>query len=155
MPGVRLIKTPRLVAVAALHMTVVLFTACGGETTGSSPSTPTAPTPATPPPVSTAPNLGAVDPALVGTWIGTLNGSFGPGTFTMNLTASGRFQNEGSGNYCAVSGTWGVSAGQFSAVGPDCTGTIDTFKAPVSAMNLSGEWTASSGRVGTFICTKQ
>jgi hypothetical protein len=61
----------------------------------------------------------------------------------------------GSSNYCVVSGDWGVAAGQFTARGSDCTGTIVTFSAPSSPTRLSGTWSATSGRSGTFAITKE
>jgi hypothetical protein len=135
----------RSIAVTALA-TVMLY-ACGQ-------STPSAPTGVTPAPV---PPIGSVDPALVGAWSGNLEGSFGPGAFTMTLTPTGSMttvNTGGSSNYCAVSGDWGVAAGQFTARGSDCTGTIVTFSAPASPTRLSGTWSATSGRSGTFAITK-
>ena len=146
---------PRVAAPITLFVLCILVGACGGGGTGN--SAPTAPTPTpTPPPAPTPTiNVGAVDPALVGTWNGTLNGSFGPGTFTMILNTNGRLESQGSGNYCGVAGNWGVSEGEFMATGPDCTGTIVTFRAPASGSVMSGQWTASSGRSGVFDCTRQ
>ena len=118
--------------------------ACGGGSPGSV----TGPTP----PVST---FGPIDPALVGNWSGTLEGSFGPGSFLMTLEASGSIRTSGSGSYCGFTGTWGVTTGQFRAGGPDCTGTVVTFTAPASSTTMSGLWSASSGRSGTFTCTKE
>lgn len=106
-------------------------------------------------PPTVSPPVGVVDLDLVGNWSGTLDGSFGPGTFTMRLSTSGAVGTEGSGSYCPVTGDWGVSEGQFTLRGSDCSGTIVTFKAPVSSTRLAGSWTASSGRSGTFECTKQ
>ena len=133
--------------VALLALTLI---SCGGKGTSS---TPTAPTP---PP--SAPSLGSVDLALAGTWNGSLDGSFGAGSFSMTLAPSGSMatlNTGGSTNYCAVSGNWGVASSQFTARGPDCTGTIVTFTAPSSATNMIGTWTASSGRAGSFAVTKQ
>jgi hypothetical protein len=135
----------RVIAVTALAITVLH--ACGRSTS----STPTAPTPAPLPPI------GSVDPALVGTWSGDLEGSFGPGSFSMTLTSTGSMgtvNTGGSSNYCAVGGDWGVAAGQFTARGSDCTGTIVTFSAPSSPTRLLGTWSATSGRTGTFALTK-
>ena len=119
--------------------------ACGD---GRSSTTPTAPSPPAPP-------LGAVDPSLVGNWSGTVDGSFGPGSFSMTLSQSGSMSASGSGNYCSSNGDWAVSAGQFRVTARDCTGTILNFTAPVSKTRLSGFWSASSGRSGTFDCTRQ
>ena len=122
-----------------------VLAACGG---GGSPAAPTAPSP---PAVSHGP----VDPALVGFWRGTVDGSFGPGTFTMTLGATGSMSAGGSGNYCSSTGGWGVSAGQLGATARDCSGTVLTFSAPASSTRLTGTWSASSGRGGTFDCTKE
>ena len=84
-----------------------------------------------------------------------MDGSFGPGTFSMTLVADGSVRTAGSGNYCGFAGRWGVTSGQFTATGGDCTGTIVTLTAPVSSTVLSGVWTASSGRSGTFACNKE
>jgi hypothetical protein len=134
-------RAARIVVIALATM----LEACGGR---SSPSTPTAPSPP-------AASRGPVDPALVGTWSGTVDGSFGSGTFTMSLDEAGSMSASGSGNYCSSSGGWGVSAGQFTVTARDCTGTILTFRAPASTTRLVGTWEASSGRGGTFDCTKQ
>jgi len=44
---------------------------------------------------------------------------------------------------------------QFTATGRDCNGIIVTFVAPVASLRLTGTWTASSGRGGTFTVAKQ
>ena len=133
----------RLDLIVVLSLLACLLAACGG-----SPGTVTSPSPA-------ASTFGPVDPALIGGWSGSLEGSFGPGTFSMLLVADGSISTSGSGNYCGFNGTWGVTAGQFRASGPDCSGTIVTFVAPASGNALSGTWSASSGRSGTFACTKE
>jgi hypothetical protein len=136
-----------LSAVVALALTLG---SCGGKGTSS---TPTAPTP--PPGTS---SLGPVDPALVGTWNGGLDGSFGVGSFSMSLASTGVMATTntgGSSNYCAMSGNWGVTSGQFTARGSDCTGTVVTFTSPSAGTAMSGTWSASSGRSGTFNVTKQ
>lgn len=135
-------RWPPPVALAALCV-LVFLPACGGAGRGvTGPSPPAA-------------NFGPVDPALVGDWNGTLDGSFGTGVFSMTLLADGSIQTSGSGNYCSFRGSWGVMAGQFTTGGPDCTGTIVTLTAPASSSAMSGTWSASSGRSGTFACTKQ
>ena len=138
--------TNRLITVALVGLTL---TSCGGKGTNATPTTPTA---------STPPAIGPVDPALVGTWNGSLDGSFGAGSFSMILSSSASIttvNTGGSSNYCAVSGDWGVAAGQFTARGRDCTSTVVTFTAPASPTTMSGTWTASSGRSGAFAVTKQ
>jgi hypothetical protein len=137
------------VALAALWLCSAWLAACGGSTQRV-----TSPTPISPTPLS--PAFGPVEPALVGNWNGIVDGSFGPGTFSMTLLADGSIRTSGSGNYCAFTGTWGVTSGQFKTGGPDCTGTIVQLTAPVlSNTSLSGTWSASSGRSGTFTCTKE
>ena len=136
----------RLVVFGTLWLPVAMLAACGGTTApGTGPSVPS--------PSPTA--LGPIDPALVGMWSGGLTGSFGLSAFAMNLNADASMWAEGTGNYCRFNGTWGVFTSQFSATGPDCTGTVITMVAPVSSTHLSGTWQASSGRSGTFDCTKQ
>jgi hypothetical protein len=133
----------RVGLIVVLSLPLVLA-ACGGGSPGSV----TGPTPP-------AQTFGPIDPVLVGNWSGTLDGSFGPGSFTMTLLADGSVRTSGSGNYCAFTGSWGVTAGQFTTGGPDCTGTVVTLTAPVSGTTLSGTWSASSGRSGTFTCAKE
>ena len=144
----------RFMSFALLMLSV---TSCGGKGTSSTPTAPTsAPitvtVPALPPP------LGAVDSALVGTWSGSLDGSFGVGFFNMTLSPDATMltmNTGGSSNYCAMFGNWGVASGQFSGRGDDCTRTVVTFVAPSSGTTMTGTWTASSGRSGTFTITKQ
>ena len=134
---------------APAALALLMLEACGGK---SAPTAPTA-TP-TPPPMQ---SIGTVDLALVGSWNGTVDGSFGFGTFTMILTATGAMNTVntgGSSNYCAITGDWGVDAGQFGARGSDCSGTIVTLRAPSSNTRMSGTWSATSGRSGTFDVTR-
>jgi len=123
---------------------------------GSNVSTP-APTsvPSTPAPPDPAPTEYSIDPALVGTCIGTLDGNFGPARFTMTLASSGTVRTDNSGSYCGFTGTWYMDDGLFDAQGRDCTGTLVLFGASVSGSTLSGAWGAENGRYGTFTCTKQ
>lgn len=115
---------------------------------------------------STAPNIIETPPVdtstLVGTWAGTLDGgtaanSYGSSGFTMTLKADSTFAGKADNpRYCDLTATtWRVSAGQFSASGRDCDGVIVTFAAPVAPLRLTGTWTASSGRAGTFTLAKQ
>jgi hypothetical protein len=136
-----------LFAVLALSAAVTLLIGCSGShRTITPPTAPSAPTPAA---------VGPIDPALVGNWNGTVDGSFGAGTLSMTLLADGSILTAGSGNYCAFQGRWGVTDGRFTGSGPDCTGTIVSLTAPASSSRLSGTWTASSGRSGTFTCAKE
>jgi hypothetical protein len=74
----------------------------------------------------------------------------------MTLAADGSVGTSGSGNYCGFTGRWGVTSGEFTASGPDCSGTIVTLMAPVvSSIALSWVWSASSGRSGTFARNKE
>lgn len=99
---------------------------------------------------------------LVGTWIGTLDGgtaanSYGASGITIALKADSTFTAKATNPlYCDLGDTrWRVSAAQFSATGRDCDGVVVTFAAPVGAVRLTGTWTASSGRAGTFTVAKQ
>jgi hypothetical protein len=99
---------------------------------------------------------------LVGTWRGTLDGgsaanSFGPSAITMTLRADSTFTGEADNPlYCALNQTvWRVAGGQFTATGRDCGNTVVTFTAPAAPLRLTGTWTASSGRGGTFTVVKQ
>ena len=133
----------KIFAAAAGACLILLQVACGGGS--SSPAAPS------PPP----PSLGVKDPALVGMWTGTVDGSFGPEELYVQLTADGTSQFAGSGRYCRADGEWGVSGTEFTTRGTDCTGTIVTMVAPASGTKLTGTWRASSGRSGTFSVTKQ
>ena len=67
---------------AGIALAVMMLEGCGGKGTPS-PQTASTPTPAPTQPV------GAVDSALVGTWNGSLEGSFGPGRFSMDPYCDG------------------------------------------------------------------
>ena len=140
-------KKKKMWAAVAGACLILLQGACGGNS--GNPSGPSQS------PSSPAPSLGSVDPALVGTWTGTVQGSFGPGTLTMTLGADSSAWFQGSGNYCRADGNWGVTATKFNAWGSDCTGTVITKVAPASSTRLTGTWIASSGRSGTFSLVKQ
>ena len=100
---------------------------------------------------------GVIDPALVGTWVGTVNGSFGEADMTMELESNGDMSAEGSTSlYCPMEAKWEVRANRFKASGNDkCDGTSVTFDAPYSKTKLSGSWSAGSGNSGTFSAEKQ
>ncbi len=103
------------------------------------------------------PQVGVIDPALVGTWSGSLNGSFGAADMTMELSADGGLSAEGStALYCPIAAKWEVIGGRFKAKGnDDCDGTSVTFDAAYSTTKLVGTWNASSGNNGTFTAEKQ
>ena len=126
----------RLLVGVALSLPVILLLACSG-----SPGPIMGPSP-------TAPTIGPVDPALVGNWSGTVDGSFGPGTFSMTLLADGSIRTSGSGNYCSFTGSWGVTSGEFKTRGPDCTGTIVTLIAPVSILLFPAHGLRAAGEAG-------
>lgn len=99
---------------------------------------------------------------LVGTWIGTLDGgsaanSFGPSGITLVLKADSTFTGKATNPlYCDLLDTrWRVSGTHFTASGRDCGNTLVAFAAPVGPVRLTGTWTASSGRAGTFTVAKQ
>jgi len=135
-------------AVAAASL-ILLQAACGGGGAAAPTQTPQAPPSATPAP------LGPVDPALVGRWTGTVNGTLGAESMTLVLNSDSTAPFEGSGRYCAVNGNWGVTGTEVTVTGRDCTSTLVTLVAPLSATILDGQWTASSGAHGTFKVSKQ
>lgn len=143
-------KEKLLAAVVAVSL-ILLEAACGGG--GSAGPTAASPTPSpSPSPVV----LGAIDPALVGTWTGSMCcAPFGASTTTLTLNADGTTWFEGSGRYCRAHGRWGVSGREFTAIGGDCTGTNITLIAPVSSATLAGNYSTSGGVGGTFSVTKQ
>jgi hypothetical protein len=144
-------KMSVVVAVAVVCL-VSLQAGCGG---GGGAAVPTAA--ATPVPSPTPAPLGAVDPALVGSWAGSLSGSYGPADMTLLLNADGTAEFEGSHPpYCRVRGDWGVSGTQFAVRGIDCTASRLTLAAPVSSTTLTGTWSANNGAAaGEFSVTKQ
>jgi hypothetical protein len=99
---------------------------------------------------------------LVGTWNGSLDGgespnSYGPSAFTMTLKADSTFTGKAENpKYCDLVDTrWRVTGADFTASGRDCDGVAVTFASRVSALRLTGTWTASSGRSGAFSVAKQ
>lgn len=129
---------------------ILLQGACGGGgASAPSQAQPPAPPSATPPP------LGPVDPTLVGAWKGTVQGTLGAETMTLELKADATSQFEGSNRYCAVTANWGVTGTEVTVTGRDCTSTLVTLIAPVSTTTLDGNWTASSGAHGSFTVSKQ
>lgn len=100
---------------------------------------------------------GIVDPDLVGTWAGTVKGSFGEADMTMILGSNGAMSAEGSTSlYCPMEANWEVLSGKFKAKGNDkCDGTSVAFEAPYSKTKLSGKWSAGSGNSGSFSAEKQ
>src|SRR5687768_7663080 len=99
---------------------------------------------------------------LVGTWNGNLDGgeganSYGPSAYTMTLKADSTFTGKADNpKYCdLVNATWRVTGADFTASGRDCDGVLVTFASRVSALRLTGTWTASSGRSGGFTVAKQ
>jgi hypothetical protein len=101
--------------------------------------------------------VGIIDPALVGTWVGTVDGSFGTADMTMTLNEDGTVSAEGSTElYCPIVGTWEVLANKFQIKGKDdCDGTSVSMNAPYSKLRLAGSWSASSGNSGSFVVQKQ
>ena len=128
-----------------LPLLVVALLACGDDD-------PVAPTPAP---------LPTVDDALVGTWVGPIQGT--PpggtqvsGTMTMNLNADGSMSVaiDNPAFHPINNGTWSVSGSEFSASGADTEGTVVSFLAPRSTTQLEGTFNAGAGN-GTFVVTKQ
>lgn len=105
----------------------------------------------------TGPEVGDPDPELVGRWRGTLDGSFGAGTFEVRLNADASISDASSSvagiqNCPLRSNTvWGVQNDLFTLVGTDCDGTVVTMEAPRSRSRLQGTWVGRpSGNNGTF-----
>jgi hypothetical protein len=96
-----------------------------------------------------------VDAALVGTWVGPVEGPGAAGTMTMNLNADGSMSASiTEPTFLPIeSGTWGVSGNVFNAEGLNTEGTLVSFTAPRSTTVLDGTWIA--GGTGTFRITKQ
>ena len=93
---------------------------------------------------------------LAGTWKGSMNGTFGYSVTTLLPKGDSTMTWESENVlYCKVTGTWTVSGGQFTSIGRDCTATVITSRAPTDPLRLTGTWSASSGRSGTFTVAKQ
>jgi hypothetical protein len=130
----------------AILAAVIGFAACGGDD-------PTSPAPEPEPdPV--------VDPALVGTWNGRIQGSGGgmSGSADIQLKLlEGGFLSASVSNlpfHPIPSGSWGIVGDEFRASATDSEGNTGTFEAPRSETRLQGTWRAGSGS-GTFDVTKQ
>lgn len=130
-----------------LPLVMVALAACGNDDNRVGPS-----------PVGPS---SAVDSALVGTWVGPIEGSGGgmqaSGTITLSLNGDGSMSAVSDTDppfHPINSGTWSVSQNEFTARGPDVAGTLVQFVAPRSTTQLEGTWTAGSGS-GTFAVTKQ
>lgn len=105
-----------------------------------------------------------VDPSLVGTWKGVINGdgsanSYGNMNATIVFRADSTMTVQGDNpRYCPLNNaTWSVSETRFTAAGRDCDNILVNFTAqvPTTTPRLAGTWTASSGRAGTFSLAKQ
>jgi hypothetical protein len=96
---------------------------------------------------------------LIGTWVGPVDGTFGPSTMTMVLNASGGMSSEGeTGLYrCRLEGVWRMTGTDLIANGREvaCQGTEVTFTAPLSTRVLEGRWLATSRAGGTFSLSKR
>ena len=138
----------KLLAVVACVGLGFVQAACGGGSSGAA----AAPT-ALPTPVA----VGPVDPALVGTWVGPMDGTFGPAEMTLVLNADGTARSIGTRpQYCQALGNWGVSGGEFTALGTACDGTKVNLVAPASGTTLKGRWFAlPNGSNGQFTVTRQ
>jgi hypothetical protein len=99
-----------------------------------------------------------IDPKLVGTWNGTMEGSIGTAIFVYTLQMNGEIIAETDSQVlCTFQGAWWVSNKIFTASGEDeCGGTaIELLGNNASSTQISGNWTASNGDSGTFSMTKQ
>ena len=134
-------RLPR--AATAVVATALTVAACGGSTSTDVIETP------------------AVDTStLAGTWIGTVDGgsdpnSYGVSRVTTLLKADSTISvSADNPNYGAGSGTWTVSGAQYTATIRDRDGVLVTFVAPLSPLRLTGTWTATSRRSGSFTMAK-
>jgi hypothetical protein len=140
---------------AALTLSLLLAGCATAQTTVVSDPTATSESTYSPKPRRT-PLAGAVIPPtikseMVGEWKGTVDGSFGHATMKLVLLETAEMSSQGSGLYCRLDGTWGVTEDNLLlARGEDCDGTRVTFEAPVTGDTLTGRWTASSGNSGSF-----
>ncbi|WP_298791825.1 hypothetical protein [uncultured Allomuricauda sp.] len=103
------------------------------------------------------PVSGEIDPALVGTWVGTIDGGLGEAEIIIDLKSNGTMSGEGANSpYCPLNAKWEVKESSFVAKGNDnCDGTSVTLTAPYSKTELKGKWSASSGNNGTFSVKKE
>ena len=98
---------------------------------------------------------------LVGTWKGSIDGgsdanSYGFSNITTVLRADSTLTTMPENpRYCIAHGVWTVSGTTYRTRGTDCDGVLLASVAPLSPRRLTGTWTASSGRAGTFTMAKQ
>ena len=93
---------------------------------------------------------------FAGTWKGSVSGSYGYSVTALFLKADSTMTWESENPlYCRLTGTWTVSGARFMTTGRDCTNTLITAEAPLDKLRLTGPWSASSGRSGTFTVAKQ
>jgi hypothetical protein len=136
----RALSVGRILAAFLVSSIAATIIACGGSGTATTTG------PSTVPDTST----------LAGTWKGTVDGSYGFSVITTKLNADSTFSAEGElALYCKVTGKWTVAAGTFTSTGRDCDNVTVTWVAPVHNLRLTGTWTASSARSGTFTVAKQ
>jgi hypothetical protein len=126
--------------------TLLLLTAIMGITCSSSDNGPAEET-----------QEGKIDQALIGNWVGTINGGLGEAEIVIDLKSDGTMSGEGADSpYCPLTAKWEVLGESFKAKGNDkCDGTSVSFTAPYSKTQLIGSWNASSGNNGTFSVNKQ
>lgn len=103
------------------------------------------------------PPIGKIDQALVGTWVGTIDGGLGEAEIVVDLKSDGTMSGDGTDSpYCPLTAKWEVQGTSFIAKGNDtCDGTSVTLTAPYSKTQLKGTWNASSGNKGTFSVKKE
>ena len=129
----------RVLAAVVLASPAMMLAACGD-------SGPTVISPGVTPDTST----------LAGTWKGRVDGSGGPSVLTTLLSADSTYSGEGENSfYCKVTGRWTVSGGQYTSTGRECGGSIVTSVAPFHKLRLTGTWSTSAGKSGTFTIDKQ
>jgi hypothetical protein len=104
--------------------------------------------------------VGEREPALVGTWRGTVVGSLGSSNVVFVLTSDATMSVDGDASWtpCRIEGTWALSDIGFGASGREvgCMSNELTFTATLShTQQLSGSWAASNGHIGTFSFRKE
>lgn len=99
---------------------------------------------------------------LVGTWDGSVSGDPPPNGYgyavmrtTLAADSSMRMEPVGASAYCAVSGTWSFAASRVTATARDCDGIVITFGGDLTGSRVNGDWSATSGKVGTFTMSKR
>ena len=96
-----------------------------------------------------------INPDLVGTWTGIVDGSAGLASLTIILNDDGTMSAEGDTSfYGLLSGTWEATDMQFSATASS-GGIVVSYDASVQGDSMAGTWTGNNSTSGTFSASKQ